>query len=81
MMYKLELDKVAFKYLKGLACTDDGLPMFAPITGSYELRSAIKRAEAEVAWVMYTEKEPDAAHREYATKDQFYANEFFLPVK
>ena len=39
----------------------------------------MKRAEAEVAWEKYNElMPPDAQFREYNSKEEFFANEFFI---
>ena len=47
----------------------------------YKLRVAMKRAEAEVAWEKYNElMPPDTQFREYNSKEEFFANEFFIGV-
>ena len=81
MKYTIELDKETDEYFKGLCLCDDGLPMFsnAYADEGYKLRVAMKRAEAEVAWEKYNElMPPDAQFREYNSKEEFFANEFFI---
>lgn len=83
MKYKIEWDKETYEYFKGLCLCDDGLPMFsnAYANEGYKLRVAMKRAEAEVAWEKYNElMPPDAQFREYNSKEEFFANEFFIGV-
>ena len=83
MKYKIELEKETYEYFKGLCLCDDGLPMFsnAYANEGYKLRVAMKRAEAEVAWEKYNElMPPDAQFREYNSKEEFFANEFFIGV-
>ena len=45
----------------------------------YKLRVAMKRAEAEVAWQEYIAIHQQD-HREYHSKEEFFANEFFITV-
>ena len=81
MKYVIELDKETYEYFKGIVLSDDGLPMFsnAYADEGYKLRVAMKRAEAEVAWEKYNElMPPDAQFREYNSKEEFFANEFFI---
>ena len=81
MNYVIELDEATYQYFKGMALGDDGLPMFsnAYADEGYKLRVAMKRAEAEVAWEKYNElMPPDAQFREYNSKEEFFANEFFI---
>ena len=76
MKYVIELDKETYEYFKGL-------PMFsnAYAEEGYKLRVAMKRAEAEVAWEKYNElMPPDTQFREYNSKEEFFANEFFIGV-
>ena len=82
MKYVMELDKETYEYFKGMVLADDGLPMFsnAYAEEGYKLRVAMKRAE-EVAWEKYNElMPPDTQFREYNSKEEFFANEFFIGV-
>ena len=84
MKYVIELDKETYEYFKGMALADDGLPMFsnAYADEGYKLRVAMKRAEAEVAWEKYNDlMPPDTQFREYKSKEEFFANEFFISTK
>ena len=83
MNYVIELDEKTYEYFKGIVCSDDGLPMFSNAFADegYKLRLAMKRAEAEVAWEKYNELMPsDTQFREYHSKEEFFSNEFFIPV-
>ena len=78
--YVIELDEKTYQYFKGIACSDDGLPMFSNAFADegYRLRVAMKRAEAEVAWAEYTAIHQDPEDRR--SKEEFFANEFFITV-
>jgi len=84
--YVIELDEKTYEYFKGIVLSDDGLPMFSNAFADegYKLRLAMKRAEAEVAWEEYlgisNAMNVPHAHREYASKEEFFANEFFITV-
>ncbi len=86
MKYVIELDKKTYEYFKGIALCDDGLPMFSNAFADegYKLRIAMKRAEAEVAWEEYlaisNSMSIPPANREYRSKEDFFTNEFFIPV-
>ena len=86
MNYVIELDENTYEYFKGIVCSDDRLPMSSNAFADegYQLRLAMIRAEAEVAWEEYLGIS-DAmnlphAYREYASKEEFFANEFFITV-
>lgn len=86
MNYILDLDEETYQYFKGIVTSDDGLPMFSNAFADegYKLRLAMRRAEAEVAWEEYlaisNAMSTPPASREYRTKQEFFANEFFIPV-
>ena len=83
MKYVMELDKETYEYFKGMVLADDGLPMFsnAYAEEGYKLHVAMKWAEAEVAWEKDNElMPPDTQFREYNSKEEFFANEFFIGV-
>ena len=81
MNYYIELDENTYEYFKGIVLSDDGLPMFSNAFADegYKLRVAMKRAEAEVAWQEYIAIHQQD-HREYHSKEEFFANEFFITV-
>lgn len=82
MKYSIELDEATYQYFKGIALCDDGLPMFSNAFADegYKLRIAMKRAEAEVAWEKYNELLPPGEMKEYHSKEEFFVNEYFIPV-
>lgn len=80
MKYNVKFDEREFKYVNDLLQIEQGTMATYEIEANFNARKKMTRAFAEVKWVEYNEMYPDTQFREYKNKNDFFANEFFIPA-
>lgn len=80
MTYNVKFDEREFKYVSDLLQIEQGTMATYEIEANFNARKKMTRAFAEVKWEEYNEKYPDTQFREYKNKNDFFANEFFIPA-
>ena len=80
MKYDVKFDEREFKYVNDLLQVEQGTMATYEIEANFNARKKMTRAFAEVKWEEYNEMYPDSQFREYKSKNEFFANEFFIPA-
>jgi len=80
MTYVVEFKDREFEYMNDMLQLEQGIMATYEIEVNYTIRKKMRKAYAEVKWDAYTHAHPLIEMREYQSKEQFLANEFFIPA-
>lgn len=80
MTYNVKFNEREFKYVNDLLQVEQGIMATYEIEANFNARKNMTRAFAEVKWEEYNKMYPVTETREYKSKNEFFANEFFIPA-
>jgi len=80
MSYTVKFTDREFQYVNQLLQLENGIMATYQIEDNYNARKSMTRAYAEVKWQEYDKMYPITDTREYQSKEEFFANEFFIPA-
>lgn len=80
MTYNVKFNEREFKYVNDLLQIEQGTMATYEIEANFNARKNMTRAFAEVKWEEYNKMYPVTETREYKSKNEFFANEFFIPA-